>query len=154
MSRDEHRSAISTWEGGACIDCGLLFPRRNHYEQRCALCYKVDKGYNVLWGDLAFLWAQEEMAELRLQLRDARRELKNAQAAKPPPAPAEAAPAGLKGGLLRNAIILCHPDKHGDSEAATKVTQQLLRLRAEERAKAKPKAAPKRKRKPTTRRKS
>jgi len=131
--RDEHVSEVRAWEEGTCQECGFLFPRRNHYEQRCPLCFKLHKGYNVLWGDQAFLWAQDRLLELQMQLRDAKKELaaeaKKAKTAKAAP-PADPGLAGLKGGLLRQVIILCHPDKHGDSERATKVTQELLRLRS------------------------
>ena len=126
MNRKDHQTEVATWEEDSCSDCGGPFPRRGPYERLCPLCYKVDKGYNVLWGDQAFLWAQDEVQELRLQLKEAQQALKTAEGAKP----VTAAPIGLRGGLLRQAILLCHPDKHKGSEVATRVTQLLLALRA------------------------
>ena len=35
----------------------------------------------------------------------------------------------LKGDMLKDALVLCHPDKHGDSERSTRVTQWLNFLR-------------------------
>ena len=37
----------------------------------------------------------------------------------------------IEPGMLRRLIQLCHPDKHGNSEAATLATQWLLKLRNE-----------------------
>jgi hypothetical protein len=39
--------------------------------------------------------------------------------------------AGLDAGFLRSLIVLCHPDKHGNSRAANEVTQRLLKMREE-----------------------
>ena len=123
-TREEHSEEVSEWEHGECRDCGLSFPKRFHYESRCPLCFKLDKDYKVLWGDQAFLWAQEKAARLEDELRVAKRELEEAQSAKrdrkAPSLPEE---------LLRDMILLCHPDKHRNSEKATKVTRYLLALR-------------------------
>ena len=35
----------------------------------------------------------------------------------------------LKGDMLKDALVLCHPDKHGNSERSTRVTQWLNFLR-------------------------
>lgn len=48
----------------------------------------------------------------------------------PPPRPVPAIPVDVLARLIR----LCHPDKHGGSEAATKATQWLLEQRKELRA--------------------
>jgi hypothetical protein len=125
VDRDEHVTEVRSWGEGTCQDCGLPFPRRHHYERRCPFCYKLDKSYNVLWGDQAFLWAQEQVLALQLELRDTQKKLEEASGKHKPKPP----PSGLKGDLLRQVIALCHPDKHGNSERATKVTQALLKLR-------------------------
>jgi hypothetical protein len=51
---------------------------------------------------------------------------RKARTATPAP-PAIAAP--IEPGMLRRLIQLCHPDKHGGSEAATEATRYLLALR-------------------------
>ncbi len=124
MNREDHLSEVNGWREGTCIECGHPFPQRGGYEQRCPLCYKVEKGYKVLWGDQAFLWAQTEILELRMKLEEAKAS-----------APVQKAETGLKGNLLRRVISLCHPDKHGNSERATEVTQELLTLRGAEQPK-------------------
>lgn len=124
MSREEHLSTVAEWEEGTCQDCGCPFPQRHHYERRCPLCYKENKGYNVLWGDQAFLWTQAKLDETRSQLQEAQRKLeakKETSAAGPQ--------SGLRGDLLRQVISLCHPDKHAGSKKATEVTMKLLALR-------------------------
>jgi len=55
----------------------------------------------------------EENARLRFALRDR---------PKPPPA-------GLTQERIRTLIRLCHPDKHGGSEAANEITTWLLTMR-------------------------
>ena len=132
--REDHLSEVRGWEEGVCQDCGLSFPRRQRYERRCPLCFKVERGYKVLWGDQAFLWAQEQMKELLLELQKTRSALKMEQRRSRHPRPS-----GLEGDLLRQAILLCHPDKHKGSEKATKVTQALLALREKEPKKRKKK---------------
>ena len=45
------------------------------------------------------------------------------------PVPVVHAGAGTEPGMLRRLIQLCHPDRHGNSEAATTATRYLLALR-------------------------
>ena len=117
-----------------CQACGLPFPQRSGYERACPLCFKVSKDYKILWGDQAFLWAQLRVAQLEAELCGAQEKLKVAQAK--PPAPPKT-PAELRGGLLRQVILLCHPDKHKNSEKATQVTKALLALRVKQTQKRK-----------------
>lgn len=49
------------------------------------------------------------------------------------PVPVAAAGAGIEPAMLRRLIQLCHPDKHGNSEAANTATRYLLALRSEAR---------------------
>lgn len=51
-------------------------------------------------------------------------EMPQRYAPQPPPLP-------IPPDMLRRLLQLCHPDKHGNSEAATVATQFLLRLRQE-----------------------
>ncbi|MBK7050714.1 MAG: hypothetical protein IPH54_07970 [Rhodoferax sp.] len=44
-------------------------------------------------------------------------------------APAPPAPAPIEPTMLRRLVQLCHPDKHGNSEAANTATRYLLGLK-------------------------
>lgn len=124
MDRSECVEEVNGWDEGECQECGKPFPKRNHYERRCPICYKLHKSYKLLWGDQAFLWAQEQVNELRLQLRAAQQEVKTVNKTE------RAGPInGLRGDLLRQVISLCHPDRHAGSEKATEVTKKLLAMR-------------------------
>ena len=48
-------------------------------------------------------------------------------------APVPSAGAPIEAAMLRRLIQLCHPDKHGNSEASTTATAFLLTLRNETR---------------------
>jgi hypothetical protein len=128
VSREEHEKEVRGWEEGSCRQCGNSFPQRHSYERSCPACFKIERDYKMLWGDLAFVWMQEQLKEAQLQLRDTQRALKAAKKVQvqPPVKP----PPRFKDDLLRQVISLCHPDKHGGSERATKVTQELLSMRS------------------------
>jgi len=124
-TREKHRQEVDGWEEGTCSDCGCPFPCRQEYERQCPICYKTARDYKLLWGDQAFLWAQEALQETRLALRDAQKELLDLRRKGKAPD----VPKGLRGDLLRRVIALCHPDLHKNSKKATHVTQELLLLR-------------------------
>ena len=69
MSREDRLQHVEAWEEATCESCGRLFPRRQHYEKKCLLCFKDSQEYNVLQGDLAFMWMQERLAESQEQLK-------------------------------------------------------------------------------------
>lgn len=117
-TRDEQEAEVDQWTEGTCRECGLLFPLRGGFERFCPFCYKVSRDYKVLWGDQAFLWAQKKVQHLEQELM--REKLKASQAPAPPV---------LKGSLLKDLIVLCHPDKHANNPRATRVTKHLLALR-------------------------
>ncbi len=122
MSREEKKEEVGGWSDASCADCSRPFPQRHSYERRCPVCYKIDKGYNLLWGDLAFLWAQEALHEAQEKL----------------PAPKEEqVQERFRGKALTKLIFLCHPDKHGGKAAkvAEEVTKKLLAIRVEQRSK-------------------
>ena len=125
MSRAEHVAVVAEWEEGVCTECGSPYPQRHSYERLCPFCYKNTRDYNILWGDQAFLWSQEQIKQLRSQLQEAQQALRAKKSA-----PAGPEDSGLRGDLLRQVISLCHPDHHGGSPKATEVTKQLLALRA------------------------
>jgi hypothetical protein len=92
---------------------------------------------------LVFLWAQKTLEKTLEETRDLLEEKDKSikekdrklgalltrikglkvQASRP------SLPSSLSPKLLRDLILLCHPDKHQGSERATKVTSYLLNLR-------------------------
>lgn len=50
-------------------------------------------------------------------------------ASKAPPAPPAIAAPAIEPGMLRRLIQLCHPDRHGDSQASNEATRYLLALK-------------------------
>ena len=131
MAREDAKSEVSDWSEQACTGCGLLYPQRSSYERKCPVCFKLDRGYNLLWGDLSLLWAQEKILALQEQvsakekeLLDTARKLKKAEdaARKQEVLAPDSIP-------ILTLLKLCHPDKHSGSEDATEVTKKLLTLR-------------------------
>lgn len=124
MSREDYQKEVDGWKERECQECGLPFPSRANYERMCPICFKADRDYKVLWGDLAFLWAQEELGKARAQVRQAR------SSANQP-----SSPLLLDETLIGHLIFLCHPDKHNNNEKATAATQALLAMRQKLRSK-------------------
>ncbi len=77
-------------------------------------------------GDLNFLWAQTELERIQKALAEANQALAQRKAA--PSSDVDIDPETLK-----NLIKLCHPDKHDNSETATRATQFLLEIRDKQR---------------------
>jgi len=89
-----------------CAECGCWFQR----------CYKIRKE-----DELDVLAQQRDYYRARALERDYWRDRC---------ASLSAAGSGiLPADMLQRLILLCHPDKHGGSEAATKATVWLLGLR-------------------------
>lgn len=80
-----------------CTHCGELFEPKYPNMKLCLDCWKE----------------REQAFELLDELRADLRRLESHGRAIPPD-------------MHRVLILLCHPDKHGDSPAATKATQWLL----------------------------
>jgi hypothetical protein len=116
-----------TWT--ACRDCGHHFERPDNeaWRVRCTPCYKVFKkaetaAADSYWVDRA---AAESMAAT-LKNRVATLEGVIGDLMNKPKA------GGLDRELaeqLPRLLLVCHPDKHGNSQAATKATQWLLDVR-------------------------
>lgn len=105
-----------------CISCQSPFRQTKGFEQMCPVCFKLDRGYNLLLGDKALLFLQEEYQAQTKVLHATTRKL--ARGASP------SAPASIRPERVKQLIRLCHPDKHGDSQVATEVTQWLLSMRS------------------------
>ena len=96
-----------------CKQCGDTFWREDNetWKRLCLGCWLERKRQED--GREAEL--QQEIEQLRASLASARR------------AAASAGPS-LDRRFLKRIVSLTHPDKHGGSEAATEVTQQLLAI--------------------------
>jgi hypothetical protein len=138
VNREAAETEVHEWGEAACTSCGLLFPQRKSYEKQCPVCFKLDKNYDLLWSDKAFLWGQERLIAREKQLFAAQAELsamknkvKLLEVAVKTAREQEPEPALLKAGQIpvKDLILLCHPDKHQNSELANEVTKKLLSMR-------------------------
>jgi hypothetical protein len=120
---------VLEWESVKCRDCGFSFPKSQAWATRCIVCFKKGKGYNRVIADDCFLWSQHELRRLEMKLKEAQQELAAVQA-HGGRAPQKNAPADISDELLHDIVMLCHPDKHDNSERATRTTQALLPIRA------------------------
>ena len=129
---------MSEWVEQTCTSCGLLYPQRKHYEKQCPICFKLNKGYDLLWSDMTFLWAQQKIVSLQadIYLRkkayvETEKKLLQAQAKvqKLEEDVKRVEPETLDKATVKDLIFLCHPDKHAGSELATEVTRTLLSMR-------------------------
>ena len=133
---DGPEEEVKAWPSAICSDCGRPFPKDQDWARKCFLCWKESRGYDLTKGDKCFLWGQVELAriveEVTLMQKHYRKvltQMESRVANKEGPAP-------MDDRLLRDVISLCHPDKHGDSEKATAITQELLAMRAEMKKKS------------------
>ncbi|ENO80542.1 hypothetical protein B447_12212 [Thauera sp. 27] len=111
-----------TLERATCDECGDDFTRTagEDWKRLCLPCWKASPAAKKSAPDrLAQLTAElaEARAEAaRLRLRVLALELADAPPAIPPD-------------MLRRLVRLCHPDRHGQSEAANQATAWLLAQR-------------------------
>jgi predicted nucleic acid-binding Zn-ribbon protein len=114
-----------------CIECGAGFHREEDedWKTRCITCFKKSKrpvepvAADSHWRDRA-LRAEKQMAELQKQvINQAGMIFSMQQAQRQSNLDKELAE------QLPRLLLVCHPDKHGNSQAATKVTQWLLDVR-------------------------
>jgi hypothetical protein len=96
-------------EQARCTSCGCTFWRKTdeQWKRLCLDCFKRKK-------------AQERWQE-------------HQRFHEPPPPPPRQPVAVIPDDMMRRLLHLCHPDKHGNSAAATEVTQWLLQRRRESR---------------------
>jgi hypothetical protein len=120
---------LTEWVEASCNSCGLLYPRRKDYEKKCPVCFKLDRGYELLWGDSAFLWSQQKIVSLQAEVEEQeRRAIKAEQRVL---SLQQQQKDTFKPGAISimTLLKLCHPDKHDGSETATEVTKALLNMR-------------------------
>ena len=114
-----------------CIECGAAFHREEDeaWKTLCVPCYKKSKrpaepvAADSHWRDRA-LRAEMQMAEMQKQINNQAGIIFSMQQAQ--------RQSSLDKELaeqLPRLLLVCHPDKHGNSQAATKVTQWLLDVR-------------------------
>ena len=127
-----------TWT--CCKDCGNTFERPDNeaWRVRCTPCYKVFKraetsAVDSYWPDRAaaaesaVATLKREVSVLQCQLYSERQTVETLIKKQN----------GKQGGSLDRELaeqlprllLVCHPDKHGNSQAATKATQWLLEVR-------------------------
>ena len=118
---------VASWPTSLCEKCGLPYPRHEAWARTCLVCFKKGRSLELLKGDFNFLWSQLELEKARKSLLDATKEIERLKAA----APAANATdfSSIDPDLLKQMIALCHPDRHDNSERATRVTQYLLSMR-------------------------
>ena len=95
-----------------CPICSDEFEPRNGFERLCYGCYHANRIQDL----------REQVSILKLQ-KQRLLDYINQSSSK------NLKDDILKGDMLKDALVLCHPDKHGDSERSTRVTQWLNFLR-------------------------
>ena len=99
-----------------CAECGCWFQAAGTWQTLCKPCYKLRKQ-----DELDVLLEQRDYYRARALERDYWRDRC---------ASLSAASSGiLPADMLQRLILLCHPDKHGNSVASNEATRFLLTLR-------------------------
>lgn len=134
------------WTPTATCACGATFRRPEAYRWRrqCFACWQKSRPEQVDEADLErrVRYAEEECQQLRSQLQDERRandaglkaaarEVALCKKAVLELYAAATAEKLLTPDLLRDMILLCHPDRHGNGERANRVTAWLLDRRGD-----------------------
>lgn len=119
-----------------CIDCNHEFLAQGAWQTRCRTCYAWYRRFIV--GEPAptpaamrarIAQLEAEIADLLRQLEAARAEAAHwRQRAQHPPRP-RTAKLRIPREHWRRLVQLAHPDRHGNSEAATEATRWLLENR-------------------------
>jgi hypothetical protein len=65
------REDAREWFMANCLTCGRPFGQEEAWMDQCPVCFKEQKGYKLLKGDLAFACLQYEVERLRAALADA-----------------------------------------------------------------------------------
>jgi hypothetical protein len=126
---DWHEDEVKEWGLAYCRECGKPFPAVEAWMRECLPCFKEKKGYSLTKGDKQFVWSQHEIMRLREALDSARDEMARNNRATPQSLRAE--PIAITPRFIRDILSLTHPDKHKNSERATRITQALIALRTE-----------------------
>ncbi len=100
-----------------CAICDDLYEPRGSWQRTCTPCYVANK--------------RAEELELRNEVARLRSEVQRLRSGNYQQQSKTAADnrGGLDEKFLKQLIMLAHPDRHGNSELATAVTQRLLAMR-------------------------
>ena len=96
----------------------------NHTTRRCRACYAAlhfEPEWKTLCKSCYAASKKREQAQLQAEVAGLRAELAVLRQRQ-----------GIEPAMVRTLLQLCHPDKHGDSPAATRATQFLLTLKRSE----------------------
>ena len=132
---------IESLDRKICETCDSPFYSDKEYQNKCSVCFKLEKDYKILIGDKQCKCLQEELSdcyeeieriEKRLekvekQARKYRREAHSAK--KKVPLTSSGNKMVLDKSLQRKLLRLCHPDTHqieSKKKLAQEVTQWLL----------------------------
>jgi cell division protein FtsB len=145
---------VAEWPIMICETCARPFGQEAPYMRSCPVCFKEEKGYKLLKGDLAVArlqlaleqerqsrtgnpnsdldWelheaVQRENEELKATIQRLKAEAKTAKKNQRGPS-SEAA--GLTRERVLSLVKLCHPDRHQNSELSTEVTKWLLDIKS------------------------
>ena len=111
-----------------CKDCGGTFERNEDevWKVRCISCFKKSKRAESFTPPDNFWQNRAVAAEREVEALQARvSELVMQMLRQPKPSPIDRELAEQ----LPRLLLVCHPDKHNGSQAATKATQWLLNIR-------------------------
>ena len=100
-------------ETARCTKCGSEFERRTdqRWKRVCLSCF-IDGKREEEQRESDRAWAREEAARKERELQQQQRQQQSI---------------AIPGEMIRLLVQLCHPDKHGGSNAALKATQWLLK---------------------------
>jgi hypothetical protein len=113
-----------------CATCNKPHvPPSNSRAHNCLACWKLAQGYELTKSDEAHQRLADvthtlmtNVDTLTAQLTAAREQIKHLHAQ-------PQTPQGIPKDLLMSLIFLCHPDRHGGSEAALTATKALIAMR-------------------------
>lgn len=143
----ELTDTVNDWPLSSCSSCGHAYPKEKSFSQKCPVCFKLSRDYQLLAGDKAFLWMQiqhsdvvgknKELITLVTRLRDAlkEKEAELVQAKKAAENAKKTSAEGLDSKTLKDILFLCHPDRQNAAgnkeniERAQNVTAKVLSLR-------------------------
>ena len=129
--REARQKVLSELDPGIereCTGCMTPFVAVKGFERLCPICFKIDRGYDLYVGDKALLRLQEKYRSARERNDDLESRYKRVRS-KAKELMQSASNSVLTQERITQLIRLCHPDRHGNSPAATDVTQWLLSMR-------------------------
>ncbi len=123
-----------------CSTCNLPFSSRFRNDDTCLPCFKRSRGYDLTKADEAHERLAEEAKDLMEQVSTFKARVAELETLKKRIVELESqvksstqtttvSLTSVPETFLKTLIMLCHPDKHGNSEKASEATKILLALR-------------------------